>query len=220
VPRGAAQAEDLASGSGNGTTAQNATAEGPDLTPSTPPPAKHREQFEEEPVEDPIIEPHTAETEIEETKVSGDGTGPERSAIIGRVGLAGAREAPNGIGSDQQHSKVDVLPDANATNGVSDDNIPDDSSPQHRLVNPDDINESGEVEEPEMPRSAPSPSPFGRIGHPGAGKHELESGNPTAVKEDKEDKGTEGKREIKWNEEELKRDPAKTITAPDSKRKE
>lgn len=96
-----------------------------------------------------------------------------------------------------------------------------------------EVKQAGEVEEPETPRSAPATAPapdsgpgpsgpFGRIGHPGAERHELESPNSVSTTEntgdDKERNGGEdGKVGIKWNEDELKRDPAKTIISPDTK---
>lgn len=198
------------------------TIQGPRLTPSTPKTSTDRRDVEIS--DEPAADVQAAEADVEEIKVSGNATSPTRSAIIGRVGLAGAKEAPNGVGSEQRlptskagtGSIIDT--EVGSASGVQNDHT---SPTSHDLVNPDDVKESGEVEEPEMPRSAPSP--FGRIGHPGAGsgKRELETGNANAIatSKDKEEKSG-SKAEIKWNEEELKRDPAKTIEAPDSKRKE
>lgn len=88
----------------------------------------------------------------------------------------------------------------------------------------EEVKQAGEVEEPESARSAPPPAanplgPFGRIGHPGAGKHEMESPNPTLEgrgEQSGEDLGD--KVEIEWNEGELKRDEAKTIVSPNAKK--
>jgi hypothetical protein len=164
-----------------------------------------------------------------------------RAAIIGRVGLAGAREAPTTSEDINDTSTIDQKRDSSETpiTTPADDNDENPntndaeaSAPTGALdkallagLHPGDIDSSGHVEDPEMPRSAPSPdqnanptrNPFGRIGHPGAGagKHELESPNPKSdsVAEKKSDTS---KKETEWHEEELQRDTAKTIVSPDA----
>jgi hypothetical protein len=164
-----------------------------------------------------------------------------RAAIIGRVGLAGAREAPTASEDINDASTIDQKRDSSETpittpaddhDDILDTNNEEASAPTESLdkallagLHPGDIDSSGHVEDPEMPRSAPSPdqnanptrNPFGRIGHPGAGagKHELESPNPKtdSVAEKKSDTP---KKETEWHEEELKRDTAKTIVSPDA----
>jgi len=161
-----------------------------------------------------------------------------RAAIIGRVGLAGAREAPTPPERDRSpnHERntddtPDDDPDGQTKNVDSTDDKEqsgsNDAAHESLLarLHPGDIDASGHVAEPEMPRSAPSPDQkenpakniFGRIGHPGArpGAHELESPNPRSDSTD--EKKEEGSRkETEWHEEELRRDPAKTIVAPDA----
>ena len=158
-----------------------------------------------------------------------------RASIIGRVGLAGAREAPraledpntSSVSGQSEPTKAPIANDnVNGDNAIEAEaaTAPEigDKSPIARL-HPDDIDASGHVADPEMPRSAPSSdqttSParnlFGRIGHPGAkaGVHELESPNPSNSTDGKKD---DTPKEMEWHEEELKRDPAKTIVSPDA----
>jgi hypothetical protein len=157
-----------------------------------------------------------------------------RAAIIGRVGLAGAREAPSALEEpntspvhDQVESTKTPIANANGDNTAEAEPATTTENggrlPIARL-HPDDIDASGHVADPEMPRSAPSSDQttkpaknlFGRIGHPGAkaGGNELESPNPKSdtINEKKDDTP----QEVEWHEEELKRDPAKTIVSPDA----
>jgi len=176
------------------------------------------------------------EEATEEEMKEGESEQTPRAAIIGRVGLAGAREAPSPLeGSntsplhDRAESAKTLIVNANANGNQSAETEPttiiengDKSYIAH--LHPDDIDASGRVMDPEMPRSAPSPdqtaSParnlFGRIGHPGAkaGGNELESPNPKSDTTD--EKKDDRPRDTEWHEEELKRDPAKTIVSPDA----
>jgi hypothetical protein len=174
------------------------------------------------------------ESEVVEKQESG-GASEEtpRAAIIGRVGLAGAREAPSALEKPntspvhcQAESTKTPLANVNGDNAAEAEPATTtengDRSPIARL-HPDDIDASGHVADPEMPRSAPSSDQttnpaknlFGRIGHPGAkaGGNELESPNPSNSTNEKKD---DRPKETEWHEEELKRDPAKTIVSPDA----
>ena len=176
------------------------------------------------------------EEATEEEMREGESEQTPRAAIIGRVGLAGAREAPSPLEEpstspvhDRAISTKTPIVHANADGGQSAEMEPtatiengDKSFIAH--LHPDDIDASGRVMDPEMPRSAPSPdqtaSPardlFGRIGHPGAkaGGNELESPNPKSDTTD--EKKDDRPRDTEWHEKELKRDPAKTIVSPDA----
>jgi hypothetical protein len=202
------------------------------LAPSTPHPTVG-EPYGGQPNSELEIEPQGEVPDLEETKVPGNEpstpstTENSRAAIIGRIGLAGAREAPNGQATEERETGTTTSPvnkhgSIEADSSMTKSTAAESSSPA--VVNPDDLKESGEVEDPESPRSAPPPphgsksSLFGRIGHPGAGRHELEQANEASVPKDDQEK--KEKVEIKWNEEELKRDPGKTIVSPDTKRKE
>jgi hypothetical protein len=188
--------------------------------------------------EQPVIEDQgqekAGETELFEKEERGGGSEETpRAAIIGRVGLAGAREAPSAL--EEPNTSLDrtviestKTPIANANGDNAAEAEPatttenGDRSPIARL-HPDDIDASGHVADPEMPRSAPSSDQttnpaknlFGRIGHPGAkaGGNELESPNPSNSTNEKKD---DRPKETEWHEEELKRDPAKTIVSPDA----
>jgi hypothetical protein len=174
------------------------------------------------------------ESEAVEKEKSGE-TSEEtpRAAIIGRVGLAGAREAPSALEEpntslDRTEVESTKTPIANANGDNAAEAEPATTtenggrSPIARL-HPDDIDASGHVADPEMPRSAPSSDQttnsaknfFGRIGHPGAkaGGNELESPNPLSSTNEKKD---DTPKDMEWHEEELKRDPAKTIVSPDA----
>jgi hypothetical protein len=199
------------------------------LAPSTPHPTVG-ERYGGQPNSELEIEPQGEVPDLEETKVPGNEpsspstTEATRAAIIGRVGLAGAREAPNGHAAGERETRTITSP-ADTIDVTSETTKPTAlESRASAVVNPDDLKESGEVEDPESPRSAPPPphdsksSLFGRIGHPGAGRHELEQANEASVPKDDQEK--KEKVDIKWNEEELKRDPGKTIVSPDTKRKE
>jgi hypothetical protein len=161
---------------------------------------------------------------------------PGRSAIIARVGLAGAREAPSPVPASTSNEDIQSAPvvteqpveDVDANDEVHDTTI-DQTAPSQPdadgnttlldQVDPRDIDEFGQIAEPEVSRSASNP--FGRIGHPGAGTkaNELETpkSQPDSAKVTPKKAGSY-KEEIKWNEEELKRDPGKTIVSPDVNR--
>jgi hypothetical protein len=159
-----------------------------------------------------------------ETSASDDISDPphaERSAIIGRVGLAGAREAPAPSELETTARETAKTANENDYGNEGGDKLGNKIEGVDDLESPVDIiheQSNTTVEEPEMPRSAPSP--FGRIGHAGgqAGKHELEKPNPDAKLAG--GKKRDGEKEVEWNEEELKRDPAKTIVSPDTHLKE
>lgn len=164
-------------------------------------------------------------------------TEPGRAAIIGRIGLAGAREAPASAStSDEANQSLPIetktkqpVENVSEHDEADGDNVglsaqaPSGAAEDTTLldrVDPRDIDADGQVDAPEVSRSASNP--FGRIGHPGAGgrPRELETPNPDPVSKPSQAKGTEekdeaGKKDIKWNEEELKRDPGKTIVSPD-----
>lgn len=192
-----------------------------------------REQIDEEQQSQELVGDSEEATE-EEMKEESEQT--PRAAIIGRVGLAGAREAPSPLEEpntspvqNRAESAKTHIVNANANGDQSAEMEPtatiengDRSFIAH--LHPDDIDASGRVIDPEMPRSAPSPdqtaSParnlFGRIGHPGAkaGGNELESPN---LKSDTTDEKKDDKhRDTEWHAEELKRDSAKTIVSPDA----
>lgn len=164
-------------------------------------------------------------------------TEPGRAAIIGRVGLAGAREAPASASTSNEADQSlpietktkQPIENVNEHDEADGDNVglsaqaPSGAAENTTLldqVDPRDIDANGQVEEPEVSRSASNP--FGRFGHPGAGAktNELETPNPDLASKSSQTRGTEekneaGKKDIKWNEEELKRDPGKTIVSPD-----
>lgn len=120
------------------------------------------------------------------------------------------------------------------------DPTPDTSSQPPTLTEVDSLEEvkqAGEVEEPELPRSAPPPpppasasaptanpsGPFGRIGHPGAGSHEMEAPNPDQAERRDQDPAPAQKTvgiQIEWNDNELKRDEAKTIVSPSARKQD
>lgn len=176
---------------------------------------------------------------------------------IGRLGLAAAREAPKAdedaqsvptpapapaparteLPAEQHDDKPFAITKETEQvtptkpNSAVDDLLPESSSdaPIDHVDSLEEVKQAGEVEEPEIARSAPdsgpnandrpaneaTPSgPFGRIGHPGAkGGREMESPNPVHLSASSAAVG------IKWNEDELKRDPAKTIVSPDVNKK-
>jgi len=210
------------------------------VEPRTPSPRPRNLVDDEDETEQPIVEDPSQEeagdseaVEMEERAGASEGT--PRAAIIGRVGLAGAREAPRAleepntspVNGQAETTKARIAND-NANGDITIEAEPanapgnGDKSPIARL-HPDDIDASGHVADPEMPRSAPSSDQttssarnlFGRIGHPGAkaGVHELESPNPSNSTDGKKD---DTPKEMEWHEEELKRDPAKTIVSPDA----
>jgi hypothetical protein len=209
------------------------------VEPRTPSPRPRNLVDDDDEAEQPNIEVESQEEAgdseaVEKEGRAGASEGNPRAAIIGRVGLAGAREAPSASGKtntspvhDQAAPTKTPTANANGDNAVEAKPVTTTEnggrSPIVRL-HPDDIDASGHVADPEMPRSAPSSDQttnpaknlFGRIGHPGAkaGGTELESPNPKPNTKDVEKDDTP--KEMKWNDEELKRDPAKTIVSPDA----
>jgi hypothetical protein len=155
-----------------------------------------------------------------------------RAAIIGRVGLAGAREAPQPLEGSQEGAPAHAVSESAQTDAPGDDapklsETTEDVDPDLiARLHPGDIDASGHIADPEMPRSAPSPGHdpnpsrnlFGRIGHPGSSTkaHELESPNPKSDSESTAKQQVVAPKDTQWNEEELKRDPAKTIISPDA----
>ena len=217
---------------------ENANAIEP-VEPRTPSPRPRNVVDDDDEAEQPNIEVESQEeagdSEAVEKQKSGEASEETpRAAIIGRVGLAGAREAPSALEEhntslDRTEVESTSTPIANANGDNAAEAEPatttenDDRSPIARL-HPDDIDASGHVADPEMPRSAPSSDQttnpaktlFGRIGHPGAkaGGHELEGPNPKS--DTTNEKKDDTPKEMEWHEEELKRDPAKTIVSPDA----
>jgi hypothetical protein len=198
------------------------------VLPRTPSPStRHANHDDDQDAIETVAKPESDAVEggHPETSASDDISAPphaERSAIIGRVGLAGAREAPtpSELGSTARET-VKTASENDHGNEGGDKLNGNKIEGAHDLESPVDIiheQSNTTVEEPEMPRSAPSP--FGRIGHAGgqAGKHELEKPNPDAILAGGETRN--GRKEVEWNEEELKRDPAKTIVSPNTHFKE
>ena len=204
------------------------------MVPRTPSPTRQIAASDTE-VEGEVEDPKNPGLSTED--VASRSTEPGRAAIIGRVGLAGAREAPAAASTSDEADQslpietktkqpienVNEHDEANGDNAGLSGQAPSGAAENTTLlgqVDPRDIDANGQVEEPEVSRSASNP--FGRIGHPGAGAktNALETPNPDSVSKPSQGHGTEekdeaGKKDIRWNEEELKRDPGKTIVSPD-----